>query len=322
MITMIAVAEFTDFLMKQVHNLGQNDNPYVKSAGIAAYEAGKRIENNMAVKTTYSIVKSSFEMYLMWRETMDLCAKMRDTYNEIGAAWEGLKKASGNIYAYYKNLDLRTIRLTNITKLFPTSNLYYMDYSLQRMQISMRDFSAACNEMSLNADSFVIAPVVKIVDAKLREAVHDNARATSEIIDRSIENLESCKAATDRTPARQQYLSLVTSSICTALGNTHLKILTDGTLGIALALKIISDEANDWQELSRYARTTYSKEGFDDFSKDESNQEKFTFYPIIRHFRAPRFLFENRDISKIDDPWSLNPEKWDFVSINKARLGK
>lgn len=316
LITNIAVAELTDFLMKQVHKLGQNDNPYIKAAGIASYELGKRIENNLAVTYTYKTAKSALELYLIWRETMDLCAQMRDTYNEMSNSWSGLKRATKNIVAYYKDFDWKSVRLTNISSVLPTANLYYMDYSINRMQQSMIDFTSSCNDMAINGDTLVVSPIVDITNKKLREAIYNNATVTTKVINQSINNLDNLRRQADQNPSKQQYISLVTRSLLTSLDNTHLKLVNDGTLGISLALKCITDESNDWVTLQKYLKTTYSKNGFDEWQQSQSNQKKVTFYPFIRHFKPPQYLFET-NLDHINDWWSLSPETWDFVSVSK-----
>jgi hypothetical protein len=311
LITHILVAELLDFTMKQMHRLGSK-----RKKVALLYETCKRIENNVAVKISYKLAREAFESYMLWRESMDLCARIRDTYIEMGNAWRGLKQTTRNLISYYKGFKWEKVRLTSVSKLLPNTELFIINHAINRMHNSLFDFSVACDEMALHADSLVVSPVVRLVNSKLKESAYETT-ILSKQLDQTITNLEELYRNTEQQGAKQQYLSLMTNAFVTALENSSMKVINGGTLATALSLHMISKEAEDWGRFKTYMNSTFSKNGFQDFSANIQDQEKFTFYPFFKHFRAPENLFE-KDLSKINNWFDLPPNSWDFVSINNS----
>jgi len=256
----ILVAEAFDYSMKTLHYIStRQKNQVGVSAGIL-YETSKRVENRIAQSYAYKLAKNTYEGLLLWRRTMDVLKDLRDTYLRIGEAWDGLLYAVQGVGDYYKSLDLRDIRLTNITDLFPRSAFVELDYRVFSMQKSFADFNEAVHAMALETDSLTggnygpLNPAIRTAYAALQSSALQTGQNTTVLLDNANSELQKLKSVTKGTSSDQQYLSNITRSTSNIIGNQRLKVMNNGTRNIALALYLTQSDAKQWLSYSRYMK--------------------------------------------------------------------
>lgn len=256
----ILVAEAFDYSMKTLHYISTRQKNQVGVTAGILYESSKRIENRIAQSYAYKLAKNTYEGFLFWRRTMDVIRDLRDTYLRIGDAWDGLLYAVQGVGDYYKNLDLRDIRLTNITDLFPRKAFVELDYRVFSMQKSFADFNEAVHAMALETDSLTggnygpLNPAIRTAYAALQSSALQTGQNTTVLIDNANSELQSLKEVTKGTSSDQQYLSNITRSTSNIIGNQRLKVMNNGTRNVALALYLTQSEAKQWLSYSRYMK--------------------------------------------------------------------
>jgi len=111
--------------------------------------------------------------------------------HSISAAWDGLSASALNLYNYYKNLDYRSLKLTNITKLLPITYIYEIDISSYCLQSSLVSFNKSVDALCFQSDRLTrgnygpFNPVILAVYAELLQATGQSGEQTTSIIDSS-----------------------------------------------------------------------------------------------------------------------------------------
>lgn len=256
----IIIAEAFDYAMKTLHYIGTHQNNQVGAAAAVLYEASKRVENRLAQSFAYKLAKNTYEGYVFWRRTMDILKGLRDTYIRIGDAWDGLLYTTEAIADYYSTLDLRNIRLTNITDLFPRKAFIELDYRLYSLQKSFGDFNAAVHAFALETDRLTggnygpLNPAIRATYAALQSSVLQSGPNTTQLLDNTSAEVQALKTKTAGTSSDQQYLSNITRSTYNIIGNQRIKVMNNGTRNVALALYMMESESKQWLAYTRYMK--------------------------------------------------------------------
>lgn len=196
---------------------------------------------------------------------MDVLKKIRDTYMQIGSAWDGVLYSVHSIADYYKNLDLTKIRLTNISQLLPMSNFADLDYNLNEMKYALGDFTSGVHALCIETDSLThgnygpLNPVIRIAYEELNGSVRQTGANTTDLIDRTNGEAQALSNKTQKTESDQFYLSNITRSTYNIIANQRLKVINNGTRNMALALYITEAEAKSWISYSRYMKMVVSE---------------------------------------------------------------
>lgn len=279
----IAVAEGLNFLVKALY--AQSDNNVVA----ALYEGSKRIENTIAVKKSYSLAIKAYEAYVLWCQTMDVLADVRDTYNSIGPAWDGMLSSVHNIYEYYKDLDYSKIRLTNITELLPASALYNLDWSVYRLQSSLANFSLAIDGMAFQTDRFTkghygpFNDYINYAYGELAQSTYESGPASSRVLTSTTAALDGAKNATRNNSSDAAYLSNLTRATHNILVNQDFKIMNERTRSMSMALFLVEGETRQWIAYKNHMKNIYTKTP----SVVATAGEQKSFVPVMNHFQDP-----------------------------------
>jgi hypothetical protein len=290
----ILVAELFDLAMKLVHYISER-NDQAGTAAKVTYEATKRLENYLVVRKTCEMAKDVYEGYVYWRETMDLIRECRDTYNSISAAWDGLSASALNLYNYYKKLDYRSIRLTNITKLLPITYIYEIDITSYCLQSSLVSFNKSVDALCFQSDKLTrgnygpFNPIILAVYAELLQATGQSGEQTSNIIDSATSALNKVTQGTKDCPANKAYLSNITKATYNVLTNQRLIVMNERNRAAAGMLFLIQTEANDWVTYNNHMRYAWGNVGSSVNAATHNN-----FYPIINGFSTPPGLFADQ----------------------------
>lgn len=278
----ILIAEAFDYTMKTLHYIGTHQNNYVGITAAVLYETSKRVENRISQSVAYKLAKNTYEGYMLWRRTMDILKDIRDTYLRIGDAWNGLLYTTKAISDYYSNLDLRNIRLTNITDLFPRKAFIELDYRLYSIQKSFSNFNAAIHAFALQSDSLTggnygpLNPVIRVTYAALQSSILQSGQNTAQLLDNTNAEIQNLKSKTKGTSSDQQYLSNITRSTYNIINNQRIKVMNNGTRNMALALYMMESESKQWLSYSRYMkRITNKAPGKFDQAITEANSDSW-----------------------------------------------
>ena len=295
----IAIAEGLNFITKALY--ANSDNQYLA----AAYEANKRLENNATVKKTYNMAMKGYHAYVLWAQTMDILAEVRDTYQAIGPAWDGMLSAVHNIRQYYEDLDYSTIRLTNITKILPAHTVYSLDYNLFRLQSSLANFNLAVDALAFQTDRFTrgnygpFNPLISMAYAELAQAAFQSGEAGSKATATTTANLDALTRRSGSSSSDAAYLSNITRASHNLLTNNRYRIMNERTRSAALALYLAESDSKAWITYSRHMRHTFDAAP----AAGRAAEEERSFLPVVDHFRSPG-LFSNetsRYILKVAD---------------------
>ena len=279
----IAVAEGLNFLVKAIY--AQSDNNYVA----ALYEGTKRVENTIAVKKTYNMALKAYEAYVLWCQTMDVLADVRDSYNSIGPAWDGMLSSVHNIYEYYKDLDYSKIRLTNITQLLPASTLYNLDWSVYRLQSSLANFNLAIDGMAFQTDRFTkgnygpFNGYINYAYGELAQSTYESGPASTRVLKTTTTALDGAKNASRNTSSDAAYLSNLTRATHNILVNQDFKIINERTRSMSMALFLVEGESRQWIAYKNHMKNIYTKTP----SVVSSASEQNSFVPLMNHFQDP-----------------------------------
>ena len=290
----ILVAELFDLAMKLVHYISER-NDQAGTAAKVTYEATKRLENYLVVRKTCEMAKDVYEGYLYWRETMDIIRECRDTYNSISAAWDGLSASALNLYNYYKNLDYRSLKLTNITKLLPITYIYEIDISSYCLQSSLVSFNKSVDALCFQSDRLTrgnygpFNPVILAVYAELLQATGQSGEQTTSIIDSSTAALNKVTQGTKDCPANKAYLSNITKATYNVLTNQRLIVMNERNRAAAGMLFLVQTEANDWVTYNNHMKYAWGNVGSSVSAATHNN-----FYPIINGFSTPPGIFADQ----------------------------
>ena len=261
----IIVAEAYNLVMKTMYYLATHQQNVVGVASGVIYETSKRIENRLAQSMVYKLAEETYEGFKLWRRTMDVLKKIRDTYMQIGSAWDGVLYSVHSIADYYKNLDLTKIRLTNISQLLPMSNFADLDYNLNEMKYALGDFTSGVHALCIETDSLThgnygpLNPVIRIAYEELNGSIRQTGANTTDLIDRTNGEAQALANKTQKTESDQFYLSNITRSTYNIIANQRLKVINNGTRNMALALYITEAEAKSWISYSRYMKMVVSE---------------------------------------------------------------
>ncbi|MBN2436240.1 MAG: hypothetical protein JXK07_13325 [Spirochaetes bacterium] len=293
----IIVAEAFDYSMKTLHYVGTHQNNFVGYSAAGLYETSKRIENRIAQSFAYKLAKNTYEGFLLWRRTMDILKNLRDTYIKIGDAWDGLLYTVQGVADYYSNLDLKKIRLTNISDLFPRNVLIELDYRVFSMQKSFTDFTAAVHAMALVTDSLTggnygpLNPAIRATYAALQSSVLQTGANTTNLLDNTNSELQNLKNKTKGTSSDQQYLSNITRSTYNIISNQRLKVMNNGARNVALALYLTESESKQWIAHSRYLKAV-ATEVPQRFNEAIKNVNSDTWAALAWSLQPPSGLFD------------------------------
>ena len=290
----ILVAELFDLAMKLVHYISER-NDQAGTAAKVTYEATKRLENYLVVRKTCEMAKDVYQGYLYWRETMDIIRECRDTYNSISAAWDGLSASALNLYNYYKNLDYRSLKLTNITKLLPITYIYEVDISSYCLQSSLVSFNKSVDALCFQSDRLTrgnygpFNPIILAVYAELLQATGQSGEQTTNIIDSSMSALNKVTQGTKDCPANKAYLSNITKATYNVLTNQRLIVMNERNRAAAGMLFLVQTEANDWVTYNNHMKYAWGNVGSSVSAASHNN-----FYPIINGFSTPPGIFADQ----------------------------
>ena len=290
----IAVSELFNLATKTVHKISER-NDQAGYAATVAYEASKRLENYVVLRKTFELAKDMYKGYVFWRETMDIIADCRDTYNSISAAWDGLRTSALNLFDYYKNLDFRKVRLTNITKLLPGSYLYDIDISLYCLQSSLASFNASLDALAFQSDRLTrgnygpFNPVILYATAELMQATAQSGEATTRFLENSVSALNQVTQGASNSTANKAYLSNITKATHNAITNQRLMVMNEKNRSAAVGLFILQQEANDWVTYNNHMR--YAAGNMVDWTREATRNN---FYPIIAGFQSPPGIFKDQ----------------------------
>jgi hypothetical protein len=235
---------------------------------------------------------------------MDVVAEIRDTYNSIGPAWDGLLHSVHNIYDYYRTLDYTSLRLTNITNILPAPMLMDVDFSVLNLQRSLCDFNAAVDGMAFQTDMLTrgnygpFNPYIRLAYAELARSVVNSGYVTTQIIDHSVKTLDDAKKQSTGTSSDAAYLSNITSATHNIIANQELRVQNEKVRNLALALYITERDAKDWITYRNHMRHMYKETP----SAVAQSRKKGSFLPVFEHFQSP-YLFEDNleNVVKNDD---------------------
>ncbi len=265
----IVVAEALNLTMKGLYKIAEK-----KEQAIPLYEVAKRLENRLTQARTYKMAKELYKVYCIWKTTMDLLKDAKDTYRSISQAWDGLMYAVTNFGEYYKNLDFKSIRLTNIATILPINHLKMVDTQLYSLQASINDFELALDALAFQSDKITkghygpIKPLVFTVTRSLRDIKLSSGENTTRIIEENSKRLDKLTGKTGTTASQACYLSNITATIQTVTSVHREPLYNDRIKALGTALMVTETETKDWIE---YANFMYSIPG--KFSRDFSNGE-------------------------------------------------
>jgi hypothetical protein len=290
----IAVAELFNLATKTVHYISQR-NDQAGTAAKIAYEASKRFENTAMVRKTCELAKDMYKGYVFWRETMDIIRDCRDTYNSISAAWDGLRTSALGLFNYYKRIDFKKVRLTNITQLLPLNYLYDIDMSVYCLQSSLVSFNKSINALAFQSDRLTrgnygpFNPVILYATAQLIQATGQSGEATTRFLENTTSALNQVHQGAANNIANKAYLSNITKATYNAITNQRLMVMNERNRSAAVGLFILQQEANDWVVYSNHMR--YASGNAANWTNQAIHNN---FNPIIDGFRSPPGLFRDQ----------------------------
>jgi hypothetical protein len=252
----IAVAEGLNLVMKGLYKLAEK-----KKQAIPLYEAGKRLENKLTQSRTYKIAKELYRTYATWKTTMDLLKECRDTYRSIGQAWDGLMYSMFSLKEYYKNMDYKKVRLTNISCVLPMRHLKSIDADLYTLHTSINDFQLAIDAMAFQSDMIVkghygpLKPIIFVVTQSIKDIKLSSGVSTTEIIKSNTKRLNNITQNTGETASEACYLSNVTATIQTLTAINRETLVNDRIKAMGCALLLAETESRDWMEYTNFMQS-------------------------------------------------------------------
>lgn len=255
----IVVAELLQMTLKSAYALGEKNN-----IAAAAYEVGAKWEHQQAVKVTRDIIKECLKTYQLWQQSMDAMAKVRDSYRSISVAWDGLLKTTQYVSEYYKTMDWDKINLTNITSVFPQSNLYYTDWAVHDLQACLSDYTVAMHGMALLSDKTTsnnYGPVNRFLNqsfAIIGNAVYESTTRNTAVRNELREKLLAIEAKTGNSYSDQAHLSNVTLALCNIISNQEIRIANERNKILANRLALMQMESRDWVKWQEYMDNGYN----------------------------------------------------------------
>ncbi len=293
----IAVAEGLNFLVKAL--FAQSDkSPYLQ----AAYEGTKRIENNIGVKKTYSLALKAYQAYVLWAQTMDILAEVRDTYNSIGPAWDGLLSSLHNVYDYYSHLDISRLRLTNCTMLLPRSTLMNLDWSIYRLQSSLSNFNLALDALAFQSDRFSdgnYGPFNKYINyayGELSQATMTSGASTASVLDKTTANMDKAKNQSRSNSSDAAYLSNLTRATHNIITNQDSRVLNERVRTMSMALFLVESDSRQWILYKNHMKNIVTKTP----GKIDESQRDGSYMPLVKQFDDPRY-FDDRSSKALEN---------------------
>ena len=293
----IAVAEGLNFLVKAL--FAQSD----KSAFIAAgYEGTKRLENNIAVKKSYTLALQAYQAYVLWAQTMDILAEVRDTYTSIGPAWDGLLSSIHNVYEYYSALDIKRLRLTNVTMLLPRSTLMSLDWSMYRLQASLANFNLALDALAFQSDRFTdgnYGPFNKYINyayGELSQATLTSGAATANVLDKTTTSMDKAKNQSHGNSSDAAYLSNLTRATHNIITNQDARVLNERVRTMSMALLLVESDSRQWLAYKNHMKNIVTKTP----GKIEESRRDGSYMPLVTQFDDPRY-FDDRGSKALEN---------------------
>lgn len=249
----IAVSEGLDLVMKGLNYLGKKNN-YFKPV----YEGAKRLENSFTQSKSYKLAKEVYKGYVFWKRCMDVAADLRDSYNSISQAWDGLLYGVENTWNYYKDMNWSKLRFSNCTMLLPSSKLDRIDASFQSLQLALQNTSVALYGCAFQADQLTrgnygpFNPVVKAMTTELTSSIQTINDQTTGVIDRNTKQLDDLTRKSGSGVSDQAYLSNVIASANCLMSSQRLKLQNEKVRGLGVALYITEAESRDWISYNNY----------------------------------------------------------------------
>jgi hypothetical protein len=303
----IAVSEGLNMVMRGIHYVAQEQNGnWVGKAASAAFETGKRIENRLTHSKTGEIAKYVYEAYIFWKRTMDVCNDLKNTYQSINDAWDGLLYSIHHLKDYYENFDLKSLRLTNITSLYPRGMWAMLDWNIYRLQAALSDHGKAQWAMAYQIDRVSkgnygpLVPVINDVTVELIEAqmaIGEQTDKDMEVLESRIDALEKGYGDNNRERAKLSNLTREAHNLLVCKG---WKVRNQGTDALAQALWLTEYEAKDWVTLGAWTQETFG------LHKDERREQladamlearkQKNALPILMQFNTPQLFSRVRGI--------------------------
>lgn len=293
LILKIAVSEGLDLVMKGIHYLGTK-----KKYLAPVYEGAKRLENSFTQSKTYEMAKQVYKAYVFWKQTMDLAAELRDQYNSISKAWDGLLYSITSIYDYYKDLDYSKVNLRNITMLSPASKIDRIDVSLYSLQLALGNTSAAIYGCAFQADR-IINPTVRAATQVLQNSMHTSNEQTTDVINRNSNEINELQRKSSRGASDQNYLSNIAGAVHSAIVTQDLKVNNEKIRSLSIALFCIEAESKDWLTYQQYWQKTTDASNFEEARNKAKNQNSLA--PIWIHTQPPTGLFTQARIVNLEE---------------------
>ncbi len=299
----IAFAELMNESVRLLHEIANSDkykNPLVKGACIAAYQTQQRLVNISAVKKTYKMAKEAVVIYLLWRETMDAIADARNLYVQGYDLINQLNKTTKMIADYYTNLDWKSIRPTNITKVFPTMAFYSLDWSIAQVRGTLMDATKALEKLCLitgaTSEYYVNRnkdPLICVGSSTLSRILIESGEATTKKLDNANIDRNGVQQALNAptnikgglNPADQWKLVNYLRNTREVIKNNDLRIMNDKGLSFAVSLMMIEDDANSWVQYSKYMSTTLTPQNLSNIAAD--CKKTGNLWPVFEGFNAP-----------------------------------
>jgi len=290
----IIVAETFNLVVRAVYN---QEGTIAK----ALYETNKRIENSLSVSQSYKIAKKAYHAYILWQQTMDALAEVRDTYQSIGPAWDGLLSSIHNVIDYYKELDYSKIRLTNITSILPAHKIMGIDMALWSLQSSLVNYSNAIDGLAFLSDKITkgnygpFNPVINVTYSELSKSVGNSGYISSSIINGATDVVNQAKLKSTRSSGNAAYLSNITRAVSNVIVNQELSIYNDQVRSLSVALYVTERESRDWVTFKNHLSNVYNKTPEDvNSAKRNSN-----LLPLMHTYESPDIFRGNMDNYKM-----------------------
>ena len=243
----ISVSEGLDLAMKGLYYAGTKTT-YMKPV----YEASKRLENSFTQSKSYKLAKNIYKGYVTWKRCMDLAAQLRDEYNKISGAWDGLMYSIDNTWDYYRDFKWNKINLTNCTSLIPASKLSRIDENLYSLQNSIANTGLALYGCAFEADKLTrgnyepFNSIIKAMTAEMTNSIQTINGQTTDIIQKNTDQLDSLTAKSSGNVSDQAYLSNIIASAHCLITSQQLKVQNENVRNLGTALAIVEGETNSW----------------------------------------------------------------------------
>ncbi len=167
-----------------------------------------------------------------------------------------IKSSSSLLVDHFVNLDYKSIRPTNISKVYPRRAMVYFDYTVFELQGSLLDFEFAVHALAFDIARFPQGPGKEIINTVYNN-IYSNLSSTRHesqaLRAKNHSDIQSTMIQPRKdNPSELLRLSKYTKAIITKTENLETSSLHSSTKSLLDVLMLIQCESRDWVTMGDY----------------------------------------------------------------------